>query len=470
MKNISLFKKLLLSFFIVVLGSYIVTTIMANKMIDKSFNSYLENQLKEKSDNIIKLVEKSYDESKGVINIDKESLNRYAEDGSFNIVVKDIKGNTLYSSGNGYLMRKGTMGNMMMNRGPMRKMYNFNAGDYVEENHQLYKNNAAIGTISIGYLGNYNPTVQDMEFRGNLNSVLLYSVILAILFGLIMSLILSRQITTPLVQINKIANEMKRGKFNIRSKVKTSTLELNELSQSMNYLAEGLESQEALRKRLTSDMAHELRTPLTTLLNYVEGFMDGVWQPTGEKLNSCHEEILRLTKLVERLQDIAKLEQTNLVLSKSNFDLAIELKKVAEVYRPLYSKKKLSLIENINDDLEVFMDKDKIKQIIYNLLSNAFNYSNEEEEIVLTAFKKEDNVVISVQDKGIGIAKEDLQYIFERFYRADKSRTRETGGTGIGLTIVKSMVEAHRGNIKVESKLGEGSIFTIVLPVGLTIK
>ncbi|KOA18989.1 alkaline phosphatase synthesis sensor protein PhoR [Clostridium homopropionicum DSM 5847] len=470
MKNISLLKKLLLSFFIVIVGSYIITSIMANKMIDKSFNSYLENQLKEKSDNIIKLVEKSYDESKGIINIDKESLNRYAEDGSFDIVVKDIKGNTLYSSGNGYLMGKGTMGNMMKKHSQMMKMYNFNTSDYVEEEHQLYKNNAAIGTISIGYLGNYNPTVQDMEFRGNLNSVLLYSVILAILFGLIMSLILSKQITTPLVQINKIANEMKRGNFNIRSKVQTSTLELNELSQSMNYLAEGLQMQEALRKRLTSDMAHELRTPLTTLLNYVEGFIDGVWQPTGEKLNSCHEEILRLTKLVERLQDIAKLEQANLVLNKSSFNLSIELKKVVEVYKPFYSKKKLTLIENIHDDLEVFMDKDKIKQIIYNLLSNAFNYSNEKGEVVLTAYKKEDNIVISVQDKGIGIAKKDLSHIFERFYRADKSRTRETGGTGIGLTIVKSMVEAHGGTIKVESKLGEGSIFTIVLPVGLTIK
>jgi len=463
MKNVSLFKKLLLSFFIVVVGSYIITSIMANSMIDKSFNSYLENQLKEKSDKIIKLVENSYDQSKGIINIDKESLNGYAEAEGFNIVVKDAKGNILYSSGNSYVMHKDAMENMMK-RGPMRKMYNFNAGEYVEEEHQLHKDNAAIGTIRIGYLGNYNSTIQDMEFRGTLNNVLLYSVILAILFGLIMSLILSKQITTPLVQINKIANEMKRGNFNIRSKVQTSTLELNELSQSMNYLAEGLQMQEALRKRLTSDMAHELRTPLTTLLNYVEGFIDGVWQPTGEKLNSCHEEILRLTKLVERLQDIAKLEQANLVLNKSSFNLSIELKKVVEVYKPLYSKKKLSIIENIDDDLVVFMDKDKIKQIIYNLLSNAYNYSNEEGEVMITAFEKENNVVISVQDKGIGIAEEDLPYIFERFYRADKSRTRKTGGTGIGLTIVKSMVEAHKGEIKVESILGEGSSFTITLP------
>lgn len=463
MKNVPITKKLVLSFFIVVVGSIIITSLMANHMIDRRFNNYLEGQLKARIEKLVSLVESAYDEKTGSVNLDKDKLNGYAEADGFYIKVQDSNEKVIYSSSKDYLVHKHMMNNMM-GRQMMGKSSNLDSGSYVEEGHDLIKNNNKIGKITIGYLGSYNLTLQDIEFRKTLNEAFFHSVILSIIFGLIISLILSKQLTTPLIRINKVANEMKKGNFKIRSDVSTSTLEINELSQSMNYLAESLEKQEVLRKRLTSDMAHEIRTPLTILQNYIEGFMDGVWEPTVKRFESCYEEILRITKLVGKLQDIAKLEQANLSLSKSSFDLGHQIEKVVEVFKPLYAKKDLEIITDIDGDLNIFMDKDKVKQILYNLLSNAYRYSNDKGIVKIEAKKDSKDLVITVEDNGIGISKEELPYIFERFYRTDRSRNRETGGTGIGLTITKALVEAHGGRIEVESEVGTGTKFKIIFP------
>lgn len=463
MKNVPIAKKLVLSFFIVVVGSIIITSIMANHMIDRRFNNYLEGQLKAKVEKLVSLVESTYDEKTGSMKLDRDKLNGYAEAEGFYIKVQDSNEKVIYASSKDYLAHKHMMNNRM-GRQMMGKNSSLDSGSYVEEGYDLVKNNNKIGKITIGYLGSYNLTLQDIEFRKTLNQSFFHSIILSIIFGLIISLILSKQLTTPLIRINKVANEMKRGNFKIRSDISTSTLEINELSQSMNYLAESLEKQEILRKRLTSDMAHEIRTPLTILQNYIEGFMDGVLDATTKRFESCYEEILRITKLVGKLQDIAKLEQASLSLSKSSFDLAHQIENIVEIFKPLYAKKELKMITDIDENLNVFMDKDKVKQILYNLLSNAYRYSNDKGIVKIQAKKNSRDLVITVEDNGIGISKEELPYIFERFYRTDRSRNRETGGAGIGLTITKALVEAHGGRIEVESEVGTGTTFKMIFP------
>lgn len=465
MKKKPLVRKLSVSFFIVVIGSILITSIMANNMVDKRFDNYLEEQHKANVEKLMTLVQSFYDENGKAKNFGKEKLIDFAQMKEFYISIENSEGNVVFSYGKQDLLHKEMMGSMMgrgMMSGRMKNHMNF--GEYTEEKHDLLKNNEKIGEITIGYLGNYNITQQDMQFKSTLNQSFIYSVIVALVFSFIVSIIFSRQLTIPLVEINKIANEMKKGNFKIKSSVDTNTLEISELSQTINYLAGNLDKQGAIRKRLTSDMAHEIRTPLTTLQNYMESFIDGIWEPTVERFESCHEEILRITKLVEKLQEVAKVEQEGLLLNKSRFDLSLEIKKLVDVFQPLYARKELKFILDIEPDIKVFMDKDNLKQIVYNLFSNAHRYSNIKGIVEVRVNKKVNQIVIGVKDNGIGISKEDLPLIFERFYRGEASRSRETGGTGIGLTITKALVEAHGGSIEVKSEPDVGSEFIIKIP------
>ncbi|MBC8059772.1 MAG: sensor histidine kinase, partial [Clostridiaceae bacterium] len=186
-------------------------------------------------------------------------------------------------------------------------------------------------------------------------------------------------------------------------------------------------------------MAHELRTPLTNLKSHIEALLDKVWEPTEEILTSFYEEIQRLIKLVEGLSDIAKLEQTNLILNKSKFNLSLELEKIITAFEPLYNNSGLKIYSNLIPNVEVLMDKDKLKQVMYNLLSNSLKYSKINGEVLLTLKADNNGINISVKDNGIGISQKDLPFIFERFYRSDESRDKNTGGAGIGLTIAKTI-------------------------------
>ncbi|HEY5523755.1 MAG TPA: HAMP domain-containing sensor histidine kinase, partial [Clostridium sp.] len=206
------------------------------------------------------------------------------------------------------------------------------------------------------------------------------------------------------------------------------------------------------------------RTPLTNLKSHIEALLDKVWEPTEEMLTSYYEEIQRLIKLVEGLSDIAKLEQTNLNLNKSKFDLSLELEKIITSFKPLYKNSGSTIYSNLIPNVEVLMDRDKLKQVMYNLLSNSLKYSKINEEVLLTLKCENDSIIIEVKDTGIGISENDLPFIFERFYRSDKSRDKNTGGAGIGLTIVKAIVESHKGTIIVNSTLGEGSTFVLTFP------
>jgi signal transduction histidine kinase len=294
------------------------------------------------------------------------------------------------------------------------------------------------------------------------------SAVAALIFGLIISMVISRQLSRPLVNITDTANKMRTGNLEVRAAANTNTREIDELSDSINYLAETLKNQEMLRKRLTSDMAHELRTPLTTLKTHVEAFIDGIWEPTQERLEAFYEEIDRLTAMVDNLRNLAKLEQSNLTLNKSEFDVSSELEKMVDAFRPLYLKDNYKLSSSIAHGIVAVLDKDKFKQIMHNLLSNSHKHltANGKVEVVLKKINQE--IIIKVIDNGIGIPENDLPYIFERFYRSDLSRNKNTGGSGIGLTITKAFVEAHGGKVLVESKVKEGTIFTVMLPCNIS--
>lgn len=456
--KLSLMKKLSLGFLIAVLGSIILASLISNHSIGKKFKKYLIDEHKIKIATAVKLVNTLYSSVKTPSNANTNEIQRYAELQELHIEVHDLNNNILYSSGNFYLQNSHMMGGMM------NEFSGMNMGEYTEDQYPLIINSKKAGTIIVGYFGNSYLSSASASFLSTLNRSFIISAIAALFFGLIISVIISKQLSAPLVKITETANKIRAGDLEVRANANTSTKEINDLSDSINYLAETLSSQEMLRKRLTSDMAHELRTPLTTLKTHVEAFIDGIWEPTPERLETFYEEIERLTKMVDNLRNLAKLEQTKLNLSKSEINLSAELENIVDTFKPLYLKENYELSSSIAPGIFATIDKDKFKQIMNNLISNSYKYLKPKGKVHIVLIKENKNIIIKVIDNGIGIPEKDLPFIFERFYRTDISRNKNTGGSGIGLTITKAFVEAHAGKIYVESEVDKGSTFTLEFP------
>jgi signal transduction histidine kinase len=228
-------------------------------------------------------------------------------------------------------------------------------------------------------------------------------------------------------------------------------------------LAEALSEQEKLRKRLTSDIAHELRTPLTSIGSHLEAMIDGLWEATPERMQSCYDELNRLNTLVVDLGKIKKIESDNLKLNKTTADLLNIAQIVVNNMMAEAERKNISLIVKGNSSF-VEIDKDRINQVITNLLSNAIKFTPEGGSIQIEIANNSQNSIIKVKDNGIGIPEHEIPFIFERFYRTENSRNRKSGGAGIGLAIVESIIAAHGGIVTVDAHCNDGSCFIVQIP------
>lgn len=339
----------------------------------------------------------------------------------------------------------------------------FMSDNYIENEYDVNYQGEYLGKLVIGHYGRNNLNRNDISFINIVEKQYRFAIIFVVIMGLVFSLIVSRSITRPLKRVSKTAHEIRQGKLTSRVNIKTNTSEIVDLENAINYMADTLEKEDSLRKQMSSDMAHEIRTPLTTLRNFFEAFIDGVWEPNEIHMNKCYDEIMRMTELVDKLKDISALEESQLVIKDENFNLTEEIQNIVELFMPQFQKKEIDISMNLQN-VQVYMDKNKINQMMTNLLSNAYRYSNEKGHVDITLSEKDERIIIVVKDRGIGITKEDLPYIFERFYRSDKSRSRDTGGMGVGLTIVKKIVDSYHGDIKVESELARGTAFIIEIP------
>ncbi len=243
--------------------------------------------------------------------------------------------------------------------------------------------------------------------------------------------------------------------------------ELDQLALSFNRMADTLEQTEAMRRQLIGDVAHELRTPLTTIEGYMEGLIDGVLPANEATYQEVHREADRLKRLVNDLQELSRVEAKAYELRPQPVSIAALIETLVKRLEMQFADKGVALEIDLPDDLpQVNVDEDRIGQVLLNLTGNALQYTPEGGQVTLSAGVIENGVQISVADTGSGIPVEHLPHIFTRFYRVDKSRSRAWGGSGIGLTIAKHLVEAHGGSIWVTSEgAGMGSTFTFSLPI-----
>lgn len=288
---------------------------------------------------------------------------------------------------------------------------------------------------------------------------------LAIGIALLLTFILSRRMTSPIGALASAARRLGRGDLSQRVRVQSEG-EVAALAQAFNSMAADLEYAEQLRRNMVADVAHELRTPLSNIQGYLEAIRDGMIEPDGAAIQSLNEEVTLLSRLVNELQELSLAEAGELKLVYQAEDISNLVKQAATPLQPQMAAKDISLSIELPDNLPlVNIDWQRVNQVLHNLLENAVAHTNAGGRIKVAADAKGKWVEVSVADTGEGIPAEDLPHIFERFYRVDKSRARATGGSGLGLTIARRLVEAHGGTITVQSEWGKGSRFSFTLPM-----
>ncbi len=303
------------------------------------------------------------------------------------------------------------------------------------------------------------------------------TILWATLFGLVLSTAmvsyLSWSISRPLKKIERTATEIGRGNYRERVHVST-TDEIADLAHTINTLADKLEKMEQERRSLEqvrndflANLSHELRTPLTGMQGFLEALQDGLVEEEAARqkyYNVLYNETMHLNRLVDDLLDLMKLENNEITLSRFPVDPAEMIQKIAFTFRQEAAEKGTTIEVETADDLpKIYADKDRLEQILNNLVKNAVKFT-EQGVIRLTAAADGEWVVITVADTGIGISQDDLDRIWERFFKVDRGRSKKNAGTGLGLAIVKQLVELHEGSITVESEPEKGTVFTLRMP------
>jgi signal transduction histidine kinase len=303
------------------------------------------------------------------------------------------------------------------------------------------------------------------EFLAAINRSVLLGALMAGAVAIVITLVVSHRIVRPVESLTSAARRMEKGDLTARVKA-TSSDEIGQLAHAFNAMADGLAKQEQLRRNMVSDVAHELRTPLTNIRGYLEAAKDGLVQPDGALVDNLYEEAILLNRLVNDLQELALAEAGQLHLERQSVKVDDVACATVEVFCPRAEARDVSLHVDVPPDLPLVQaDPHRVRQVLRNLLDNALDYTPPGGQVTLAAQQDGAWVNIQVRDTGPGIAPEHLPYVFERFYRADPSRTRATGGAGLGLAIVKQLVEAHGGRVWAESTLGAGTTFGFTLPL-----
>ena len=285
--------------------------------------------------------------------------------------------------------------------------------------------------------------------------------------SLVCAWVFSRVITRPIAGLNRGIQKMSKGDFSARVKVRGSG-EMKQLAKAFNSMSEKLETLDQSRNQFVSNASHELKTPLATMKIMIESL---IYQPDMDKnlrtefMTDINNEIDRLSAIVSDLLTLVQMDSQNVKLTRENLSIAQLIKDNAHRLTPIANQKGQKIVLQLQDPCDIYADKSKLNQVIYNLMENAVKYTQASGVIKVSLQRQGRNAIFKVSDNGPGIPKENLPPIFDRFYRVDKARSREKGGTGLGLSIVHQLVLLHGGAISVESEEGRGATFIVELPL-----
>lgn len=438
-------------FSLVSLSSVLLITVLSNIGMNVFFTTYLRSAQESDDQAIAEYTRELLSEDGSLDEQDLMSIEHYAFTMKAEVILEDEEKKVILSTREP-VDENGNIDDRVNYMDP--ETFSYREYSYGEER-----------TIIIGRSKSIFSASPDRNFLLTINFIYLVSAVMSLFIGMLLKNKIKGNFLRPIYAIQDNAKRIEEGKYQLVEDVDSDTMELDELAGSIRKMAIRLENQEELRKRLTADIAHELRTPLSTVNSHLEAFIDGVWEPTPDRLMLLQDEIRRLTSLIKDLGDLSYMEsgQARLVMKKINLsELTAD---IMEGFEPLFLTDDKTIHADLCEDVFVFGDADRLNQVLVNIISNALKYTDQGSTVAVTLRKRKEQAELIIKDDGIGIDEKDLPYIFERFYRSDLSRNRSTGGKGIGLTIVKSLVEAHKGTIRVESGRGKGTTVTIALPL-----
>ncbi|WP_223305359.1 HAMP domain-containing sensor histidine kinase [Peribacillus butanolivorans] len=317
--------------------------------------------------------------------------------------------------------------------------------------------------VNEGYVYMFKNTGDVEDLISQLNKHFLFATLLLLFFMLITIYFLSKALTRPLITMKEATTKLSKGNFSVSVPVRSKD-ELGELAQSIQSLANELNYLKKERNEFLASISHELRTPLT----YIKGYADIARRKDldiperTQYLEIIHEESKRLNSLLDELFNIARMDVNTFTISKETVPLSSFLQSVYEKVLPAFTNKNIQLNLECKDNLFMDIDPSRFEQVLLNLLDNALKYSNEYTVTTIKATELIGSISISIIDQGVGIPRADIPHVFDRLYRVEKSRARATGGFGLGLSIVKQLVEVQGGTISVKSSIEQGTCFTII--------
>jgi signal transduction histidine kinase len=341
------------------------------------------------------------------------------------------------------------------------------SGDNVVTAPVLDAAGSQIGTVRVWAFGtDALLTKSDAAFRTSSYNAIVAAAVIAVLMACVIGIFFSNSLSKPIKRITSTAAQIRNGDLTARTGL-VGDDEIGQLGETFDDMANSLEKDLKLEHRLTSDVAHELRTPLMAMLATVEAMQDGVLPADEERLGVVAGEVQRLSRLVDAMLQLSRIENGTTPFKPERTDMVGLARGIVSSQEQLFADQNLRLrfvVDSPRKELFAEVDRDMVRQAIINLMSNAMRYTPENGWVVVSVGADRGDVLVSVADTGIGIAKEDLSRVFSRFWRSDASRERVSGGLGVGLSVTKEIVDRHHGFISVESELNKGTTFTIHLP------
>lgn len=368
-----------------------------------------------------------------------------------NIQVADAEGHLLYD-----------------NRSGTENRPTFNPDDKGSENTAvapIVANGERVGTVYVSVFGSNTLLTQpDQQFRAQSYQAILIASAIAVVIAVFLGIFFARTLVRPINRISSAASALKEGNYTVRTNLQ-GTDEIAQLGSTFDRMADSIEQNRQLERRLVTDVAHELRTPLMAIQSTVEAMIDGVFEPDQERLATLNSEVRRLSRLVDALLKLSRLENRSTPVEFTRVDLPELLAPLLETHQAYVEEANLTLHYIHDDHVYVYGNPDMLRQATANLISNAVRYTPEGGTITITVTKGELMGQIAVRDTGIGLSADEAKMVFSRFWRADASRARDAGGLGVGLSVVKEIVDRHRGWVDVDGKPNEGACFTLFIPL-----
>lgn len=301
-----------------------------------------------------------------------------------------------------------------------------------------------------------------------LKSQFIYVTVIVLVLSFIVSYFISRMLSKPIVKITNSSLELARGNYDANFKEDTGIKEIDELSETLDKTSKELAKTDELRKDLMANVSHDLKTPLTMIKAYSEMVRDITYKDKEKReknLNTIIEEADRLNNLVNDILSLSVIESKMLILDKNQFDITELVNNILNRYEIYTEKDNYKFIFEFNEPIIIEADQAKIEQVFYNLINNAINYVGEDKEIVINFIKEKNNLRVEIADHGPGIETQELDYIWDKYYRSKKNHKRSTAGTGLGLSIVKRIFELHNFKYGVKSEKGKGTTFYFTIPI-----